>query len=96
MSFVQGITSDPLDRAIVESIIRLGRALNLGVIAEGIESTPIIEKLLELGCDRGQGYLISRPVAPIELAAMLRSGSVPVTLLHPEDTELWDLANLQL
>jgi diguanylate cyclase (GGDEF)-like protein len=96
MSFVQGITSDPYDRAIVESIIRLGRALNLGVIAEGIESTPIIKKLLELGCDRGQGYLISRPVAPIELAPMLRSGSVPVTLLHPEDTELWDLANLQL
>ena len=71
MSFVRGITDDVFDQAIVESIIRLGRALNLGVIAEGIESRSIVSKLLELGCDRGQGYLISRPVAPIELAPML-------------------------
>ncbi|MFI5035632.1 MAG: putative bifunctional diguanylate cyclase/phosphodiesterase [Acidimicrobiales bacterium] len=96
MSFVQGITTDPYDQAIVESIIRLGRALNLGVIAEGIESSPIIEKLLELGCDRGQGYLISRPVAPIELAPMLRTGSVPSSLLHPVEKVPWDLADLQL
>ena len=37
MSFVSGITTDAYDRAIVESIIRLGDALDLGVIAEGIE-----------------------------------------------------------
>ncbi len=96
MSFVRGITEDPFDQAIVESIIRLGRALNLGVIAEGIETTAIVAKLLELGCDRGQGYLISRPVAPIELAPMLASGSIPVTTLRPEDNDLWDLADLQL
>ena len=82
MSFVRGITDDVYDQAIVESIIRLGRALNLGVIAEGIESRSIVSKLLELGCDRGQGYLISRPVAPIELAPMLSSGSVPVSILR--------------
>jgi len=43
MSFVRGITTDAYDRAIVESIIRLGAALNLGVIAEGIESDTIIQ-----------------------------------------------------
>ena len=96
MSFVRGITDDVYDQAIVESIIRLGRALNLGVIAEGIESRSIVSKLLELGCDRGQGYLISRPVAPIELAPMLSSGSVPVSILRTEENELWDLADLQL
>jgi diguanylate cyclase (GGDEF)-like protein len=85
MSFVEGITSDDYDRAIVESIIRLGQALNLGVTAEGIEHSEIIDELLVLGCHRGQGYLISRPVAPEELSAMLAAGSVPLSLLRPSE-----------
>jgi diguanylate cyclase (GGDEF)-like protein len=96
MSFVRGITTDNYDRAIVESIIRLGAALNLGVIAEGIESGTIIEKLLELGCYRGQGYLISRPVPASELSEMLRAGSVPSSLLRPEEKTPLELADLQL
>ena len=96
MSFVRGITTDNYDRAIVESIIRLGSALNLGVIAEGIESGAIIEKLLELGCHRGQGYLISRPVPAAELSEMLRAGAVPSSILHPKETSALELADLQL
>ncbi len=56
LSFVQGITHDIYDRAIVESIIRLGSALSLKVVAEGIETTEIADKLVDLGCQRGQGY----------------------------------------
>ena len=82
MSFVRGVTTDNYDRAIVESIIRLGDALNLGVIAEGIESSSVADKLLELGCYRGQGYLISRPVPANELTAMLRAGAVAPSLLR--------------
>jgi diguanylate cyclase (GGDEF)-like protein len=96
MSFVQGINTDNFDRAIVESIIRLGGALNLGVIAEGIESSAIIDKLIELGCYRGQGYLISRPVPPAELSEMLRQGCVPTSILHPSDSSALELADLQL
>ena len=96
MSFVRGITTDPYDRAIVESIIRLGAALNLGVIAEGIETPVIIEKLLELGCHRGQGYLISRPVAPAELKTMLSAGAVDRKVLHPVGAVPLQLADLQL
>lgn len=92
MSFVKGITTDSYDRAIVESIIRLGSALNLKVIAEGIESAEIIDKLLELGCYRGQGYLISMPVAPTELIPMLQAGSVPQSLLRPMETVPLELA----
>ena len=66
------------------------------MIAEGIESTTIIDKLLELGCHRGQGYLISRPVAPLALAPILESGAVPAALLHPDDDQLWNLSDLQL
>jgi diguanylate cyclase (GGDEF)-like protein len=83
MSFVTGITTDAYDRAIVESIIRLGQVLNLGVTAEGIERSDIIDELLTLGCHRGQGYLISRPVSPEALIPMLSAGRVPLSLLHP-------------
>jgi diguanylate cyclase (GGDEF)-like protein len=88
MSFVEGITTDAYDRAIVESIIRLSQVLNLGVTAEGIERHDIIEELLTLGCDRGQGYLISRPVAPEDLKPMLSAGSVPLSLLRPDELTL--------
>jgi EAL domain-containing protein (putative c-di-GMP-specific phosphodiesterase class I) len=81
MSFVSGITSDAYDRAIVDTIIRLGAALDLGVTAEGIETIEIIEKLLELGCHRGQGYLISRPASAEDLAPMLKAGGVSPSLL---------------
>ena len=73
-TFVQGIDTDPSDRAIVEAIIQLGRALDLDVIAEGIECSATIDKLLELGCHRGQGYLMSVPMSPEELAPVLRAG----------------------
>jgi len=85
MSFVEGITTDAYDRAIVESIIRLGHALDLGVTAEGIEHSAIIDELLVLGCHRGQGYLISRPVDPADLKDLLSAGRVPLSLLHPSE-----------
>ncbi|MHB8379044.1 MAG: putative bifunctional diguanylate cyclase/phosphodiesterase [Acidimicrobiales bacterium] len=88
MSFVEGITTDAYDRAIVESIIRLGHALHLGVTAEGIEHGAIIDELLILGCHRGQGYLISRPVKAADLKALLAAGRVPLSLLHPTDESL--------
>ena len=62
--FRQGITTDAYDRAIVESIIRLGRRPQSGRHRRGHRASDIIEELLRLGCHRGQGYLISRPVAP--------------------------------
>ena len=96
MSFVRGIMTDNYDRAIVESIIRLGAALNLGVIAEGIESPVIVEKLLELGCHRGQGYLISRPVPAAELASMLSAGLVSEAVLRPRASNSPELAELPL
>lgn len=84
MSFVEGITTDPFDRAIVETILRLGEALNLGVIAEGIESTLILEELLQLGCMRGQGYLMSEPATPVDLVPLLRRGGVLLPRLWEE------------
>jgi len=86
LTFVRGITHDIYDRAIVESIIRLGNALNLKVVAEGIETKDIADKLVDLGCQRGQGYLISRPVPPQDLEELLRAGSIPIDSLRSQQS----------
>jgi EAL domain-containing protein (putative c-di-GMP-specific phosphodiesterase class I) len=81
-TFVQGINSDVSDKAIVEAIIQLGRALDLGVIAEGIEGGETIDKLLEMGCYRGQGYLMSVPMSAEDLVPVLRAGAIPLSVFR--------------
>ncbi len=49
------------DMALIKSSIDLGHALGMRVVAEGIERVEIIELLVELGCDRGQGFAIHSP-----------------------------------
>ncbi len=73
-SFVTGIVTDAQDSAIVRSVVALAKTLNLNVTAEGIETVAQQQRLLEIGCDQGQGYLFGRPSpmspeAPVALAA---------------------------
>ena len=63
------------DRSIVDAVIALAHGLGIGVVAEGIETEEQAEKLRELGCDLGQGYLFSRAVPAEQTWALL--GSVP-------------------
>lgn len=86
-SFVKGVNRDPYDRAIVESIIRLGGALNLDIVCEGVESLDILEEMLALGCTRGQGYYLARPVRADDLAAFLRSGGVSLAALRAKSVD---------
>jgi EAL domain-containing protein (putative c-di-GMP-specific phosphodiesterase class I) len=53
-------------------MIALGRALNLQVVAEGVETTQQLEFLRGRNCHQYQGFLCSRPVPPGPLAALLR------------------------
>jgi diguanylate cyclase (GGDEF)-like protein len=76
--FVQGMDDDTIDQAIVETIINLATALNLGVIAKGVESCQTIDKLLAMTCVRGQGSFIARPMAAKDLGPLLRSGVVGI------------------
>jgi diguanylate cyclase (GGDEF)-like protein/PAS domain S-box-containing protein len=64
-SFVHDILTDCISAAIAQSVISLGRAINLPVIAEGVETEKQREFLLCLGCQLFQGYLFSRPL-PLE------------------------------
>ena len=59
-SFVLAMDKDPDDDAIVRSTIDLGRNLGLSVIAEGIESQRVFNRLAELGCEHGQGFFMSK------------------------------------
>lgn len=66
-SFVDGLTTDdPRCYSIVKALIALARGLNLEVTAEGITSDDQLATLQSLECNRGQGYLFSRP-APAEV-----------------------------
>jgi EAL domain-containing protein (putative c-di-GMP-specific phosphodiesterase class I) len=56
------MTRDPAMRAIVETVIALGRSLNITVTAEGVESQAAM--LREFGCPQVQGFLYGYPGAP--------------------------------
>ncbi len=71
-SFVRDIASDADDAAIVQAVISLGHAMQLRVIAEGVETRQQLEFLRHYGCDENQGYLFSRPVPASEMAEMLK------------------------
>lgn len=61
-SFVERITVDASDDAIVASMIHLACGLGARAIAEGIEQDEVLERLGSLGCQEAQGYLIARPM----------------------------------
>jgi diguanylate cyclase (GGDEF)-like protein/PAS domain S-box-containing protein len=79
-SFVRGMSADPTDRELVAAVIGVGRALNLVVVAEGVETEEQAAALRELGCGLGQGYLYACPLPPEELERcwLTRAGSGPV------------------
>jgi diguanylate cyclase (GGDEF)-like protein/PAS domain S-box-containing protein len=61
-SFVRDVHSDPDDAAIVKAIVTLGHALNLSVIAEGVETAHQLDFLIGAGCSAFQGYYFNRPM----------------------------------
>ncbi len=71
-SFVQDITTDANDAAIVQTIIAMTEALGLDVIAEGVETEEQLEFLNLRGCSAYQGYLFGKPVSIEEFEAKLR------------------------
>ncbi len=77
-SFVSSGGSDALaSRPIVEMLTTLARVLDLSLVVEGIETREQLGELLALGCERGQGYLLSKPVpATLAAPARLRSANV--------------------
>jgi EAL domain-containing protein (putative c-di-GMP-specific phosphodiesterase class I) len=76
-SFISQLDRDPRDRHLVEAINAMARALNLIVVAEGVETAAQLEMLAEIGCGNAQGYLIARPQTADQFLKFLESRSKP-------------------
>jgi diguanylate cyclase (GGDEF)-like protein len=79
-SFIRELGSNPGDMAIVRAIVALANAFELELIAAGVETQVAAEALLELGCYRAQGYLLSRPLTSEAMKSLLAQGRLQV---HP-------------
>jgi diguanylate cyclase (GGDEF)-like protein len=78
-SFLSRLVESEGDKAIVQAIVGLGRALSLTVTAEGVETAEHLRLLKAVACDEGQGYFLSRPLDNAAFDALLdvseRAGS---------------------
>jgi len=73
--FVRRLHESASDRAIVQAIVQMAKALNLSTTAEGIETEASRIYLTELGCTFGQGFLFARPIAAREFALQFLSNA---------------------
>ena len=76
-SFVMNMERDAEDAKIVRSTIDLGHNMGLRVVAEGVESEAAWNILARMGCDQGQGYFMSRPIAADLLAGWVANWTPP-------------------
>jgi len=74
--FVQNLHRSEGDRVIVNSIAGLATSFGLDLVAEGIEAEGAVPYLLELGCRRGQGFLLSAPKPSEVVEGMVRAGYI--------------------
>ncbi|MFZ5825896.1 MAG: sensor domain-containing protein [Bacillota bacterium] len=75
-SFVSGLGLNRVDSALVRTVISLAGVLNMGVTAEGVESSEQVAELTGIGCDKAQGYYYGLPVPSDELGSALASLSL--------------------
>lgn len=78
--FIQNLLTDPVSEAIVGCVVTLAEALHLSVLAEGVETPEILERVKHLGIDLVQGFLLGQPVPPEEFATLLT---------QPVDASVW-------
>jgi len=81
-SFVVEAGRNASSRAIIETVVRLGRALNMRIVAEGIEDMDTLLMLCECGCDEVQGYLLGRP-APLDRICRILEPDILQALVSP-------------
>ncbi|MGQ0648490.1 MAG: putative bifunctional diguanylate cyclase/phosphodiesterase [Gemmatimonadaceae bacterium] len=79
-SFTTGLTRGPNEDALARTIIALGDLLTLSTIAEGVEHEGQHERLRDLGCHYGQGYLFGKPISARDMSALLHSGVLPASV----------------
>ncbi|WP_272888003.1 putative bifunctional diguanylate cyclase/phosphodiesterase [Candidatus Mycolicibacterium alkanivorans] len=81
--FVLDLGTNPEDLAIVRAIIGLAEAFDLELVAEGVETPTAAMALLQHGCHRAQGFLLSRPLPGEAMAELLAKKVIPVDFSAP-------------
>ncbi|MDH3664106.1 MAG: EAL domain-containing protein, partial [Alphaproteobacteria bacterium] len=76
-SFVCDISGSQSDGALAKAVIMLAHGLNVGVIAEGVETAAQLSLLRHFGCDEAQGFLLGEPVAGDHLPTMIEERNQP-------------------
>jgi len=74
-SFIKNITNNPKNAAITAAIISMSHALNLKVLAEGIETEEQYDFICSVQCDQAQGYLFNKPLPAGEISRLLGKSS---------------------
>ena len=69
--FVRGLPNSRADQAIVSAVLSFGRALDMEVVAEGVETQQHVDALRELGCEYAQGFFFHRPMEAGRISALL-------------------------
>jgi diguanylate cyclase (GGDEF)-like protein len=75
-TFIAGMPHDPVAAAIVTAVTRLAHALDMAVVAEGVETRQQRDEIVDLGCHYAQGYFYAPALAAPDLSALLASESV--------------------
>ena len=78
-SFTRRIGEQPDGSALVDAVIALAHRLHLRVVAEGVETPPQRDYLMQQGCDEMQGYHFGRPAPADSLQQLLAAAAVPLT-----------------
>lgn len=72
--FIDSLSEDSYSQSFIETMVVLGHKLGLEVVAEGIERPEQLQFLSQAGCDKAQGYLVSRPVPQAQAELLAASG----------------------
>ncbi len=83
--FVSELGTNARDLAIVQAIVALAHALGLEVVAEGVETVAAAKALLDLGCHRAQGFLLSRPLDNAAMESLLARRVVSMDFSRMQD-----------
>jgi len=74
-SFIGTMGVHDEESALVRSVVELARAMDMKTVAEGIERPEQLSRVVAMGCDFGQGYLLARPMDAGAAGALLMSGA---------------------
>ncbi|WP_404302969.1 putative bifunctional diguanylate cyclase/phosphodiesterase [Alicycliphilus denitrificans] len=82
-SFVQSLLESERDASVVRAILDLSRSFGFETIAEGVENVSQLQRLLDFGCEEGQGYLFGRPISAEDFTDLLSIGGVAEVAASP-------------